>query len=274
MNQFTHTKIFKLTNCKLIVGLLLFVCLPFSVLAQKNFLDYELKISIENGDIDNVKISITKNGNPFRTIDSKKKYDLKLDLGMEYVITATKLGYITKSIVVDTRVPDGRDEEEFRPFESEIILKPQPEEEEITYTQPVGRIKYSNDTGDFDYDKDYSAKSQEMQKKADANPKKRPKEKNDSITSKSKVIEKKVEKKVESNPQKVVEKQASLTVDPVIRTVVERIVQQDKLKITYRNITINGVEIVYRKEEFSWGGVYFYKGVKNISESTYDKDTK
>ena len=31
--------------------------------------------------------------------------------------------------------------------------------------------------------------------------------------------------------------------------------------------------LVYKKEEFSWGGVYFYKSDKRITELTFEKET-
>lgn len=264
----------KITIAKLLMSFLLISGISHTASAQQNFLDYELKIKIEKGGLDQSKITITKNGSLFRVIDSKSKYNIELDFGVEYVFTVSKAGYITKSIVVDTHIPDGRDQEEFVPFESLITLFPQPEDLEITYTQPVGRIEYSNSVGDFDFDKDYAAKSIEAQKQAEAAPKPKPKPKQEPIVSNPEKVEKKVEYKTEPTPPKPVVKNIDPPPTPVVRTVVETTVQQDKLKITYRTVTINGVEFVYRKEEFSWGGVYFYKDTKNITENTYEKDTK
>ena len=54
----------------------------------------------------------------------------------------------------------------------------------------------------------------------------------------------------------------------------ERIIQEDKRKLTIVTVTINGVDFVYRMEEYSWGGVYYYKDGINISERTFDKETE
>ena len=257
------------------VMLKLFMCLFFFSVSAQNTLPYRLRLSIEKGDLKSARITITKNGKSYKVIDTKAKYDLEFDLGQEYVITASKIGYITKSIVVDTKVPTGREESEFSGFESEITLQPQPSEDiEITYTQPVGRIQYSSSLGDFDFDKDYTAKALEMQKKANAKPSKKNKTVKDSIVSNPEKIEKTVEITKETNKpiEKIKPETPPLT--PSTRNVVETFAQQDKLKITYRAVTINGIEIIYRKEEFSWGGVYFYKGTINIIESTFETDTK
>ncbi len=275
MIENTHKLDRKKAITKLQMALLFMFCSIFSISAQKNFLDFRLKLTIEDGDLLHAKIAITKNGVPFRVIDSKARYDLELDIGVEYIITASKIGYITKSIVLDTRVPSGREQDEFAKFQSEISLKPQPENEEITYTQPVGRITFSNTSKDFDYDKDYSAKSQEMQKKAEAAPKPRSAPKIDSVTNARTEIPVK-QREIKSPPSlpKPIIKSSDPTTGPLVKTVVERTVQQDRLKVTYRNVTINGIEFTYRKDEFSWGGVYFYKNGKNILESTFENETK
>jgi len=259
---------------KMYLFALILLCINISVsLSQNNFLAFRLILSVEDGDLKGAQVSISKNGKPYRIIDSKSKVDLELDLGNEYVFTAKKTDYVTKSIVIDTNVPEGRDQEDFAEFQSEIILKPQPVDQEITYTQPVGRIAYDDKMGDFNYDKDYSAKAREMEKKAEAEPRKKKKEE-EKIVSNPEIIKKDTIIKKETNSVVKKEIPPDPPLPPVVRTVVERVVQQDKLKITYRTVTINDVAFEYRKEEFSWGGVYFYKGPKNITEATFEKDTK
>lgn len=262
-----------------------FSCFVLSASSQ-NFLDFRLKLTVKDGNYEHAKVVITKDGKPFRIVDSKSKYDIDLDLGFEYQMTATKLGYVTKTIIVDTHVPDGRQEDDFNRFEAEIILEPQPEGAEVTYTQAVGRIAYSKQEKDFDFDKDYSARVQEMMKKAEAEPRKlppkeiekepeeKPKPEKEPFVSKPEEIKKEVTYPSAKNPVPPKEKVIPPPIPPTIRTVVERTVQQDKLKITYRTVTINGVDMVYRKEEFSWGGVYFYKENRNITEALFEKDTK
>lgn len=265
------TKMNMFNRALLLLGILFFVI--SDVYSQKNFLEFQLKVTIEKGNYETVRVTVTKDGNPYKSIDYKSKYSIDLDLGHEYVFTATKQGYITKSIIVDTNVPEENAQDEFAFFQSEIILKAQPEEQEITYTQPVGMIAYSPAVGDFDYDKDYSAKSREMEKKAEAEPRKKPKTEKEEVKSNPEIIKKDPELKKEPNPQPKPKPTPPPPPPKVIKDIVERIVFQDKVKITYRTVTINGVAYEYRKEEHSWGGVYFYKNNKNITEALFEKDT-
>lgn len=245
-------------------------------ISAQNYLDYRIKLDIVGGDYEHAKITITKNGVLLKVIDSKPKYDIYLDLGAEYEITATKMGYITKSVLVNTKVPMEVADDDFGKFVSIIILKPQPSEDmEVRYTQPVAKVEFVNAKEGFDISKKYDAEIKEMQKHAEANPRKIVKTKKDSIShNQEKTNNTSVAYHPESNiSQNTISTETSAVVS-MTRNVEERTVLKERLKITFRILTINGVVIVYRKEEHSWGGVYFYKNDKNITENSFEKDTK
>ena len=61
---------------------------------------------------------------------------------------------------------------------------------------------------------------------------------------------------------------------PATKNKEERIIQKDRLKITIIMVTINNEEYEYKKEEYTWGGLYYYKDGKNITEGTFEKDTE
>jgi hypothetical protein len=198
------------------------------------------------------------------------------------------MGYISKSLLIDTHIPKGREEEDFVRAEPEIILNKQPDEAEITYTQPVGKFKYDVYQGDFDYDKDYAATAVEAQKRAEAHPvpKPKPPAPNPRITPppppttttpKSNpvpVIVKQPEYKPEPPKPKVVPPPVVTQDKPIIKNKTEKIIQKDRLKITLVTVTINGFDYEYRKEEYAWGGTYYYKDVRNITASAFDKETE
>src|SRR5258708_5037797 len=74
----------------------------------------KFKLSIKDGDLKNSLITITKNGAPYRVIDpSGGKYTIDLDFGAEFLFTCTKAGYISKGLIIDTHVPNGREKEDF-----------------------------------------------------------------------------------------------------------------------------------------------------------------
>ncbi len=248
----------------------------------------KLKFSIDHGGLENSLITITRDGKPYRIIDPNKgKYFIDLELGSEFVFTFTKPGYITKVVVVDTHVPNGREKQELAKMVSEVSLQPQPEDQVITYSQPVGKIKYSMVSGEFDFDNDYTKTAQEMEKKAEAHPE--PKPKPPAPNPRPVTTPPPVQTTPPSNPIPVAVKQPEYTpeppkpkpvevipdtpVKPIEKNKVENVVQEDRRKITNITVTIDGVDYVYRKEEYNWGGVYFYKNGKNITESTYEKET-
>ena len=270
-----------------IMILLAFHC--FSLPAQAPLFNVKVKFSVQQGGLENSLITITKNGAPYRVIDpSKSKYSVDLELGAEYLLTFTKPGHITKSIIIDTHVPAGREKEDFAKFLAEVGLAVQPEDQEITYSQPVGRIKYSGQDGDFGYDKDYTATAKEMQKKAEDNPKPKPKQPTPNPrptppvtptqttlpSNPIPVVVKQPEYHPEPPKPKPVVKEPIVEQKPIVKNKVEKTIQEDRRKITIVTVTIDTTNFEYKKEEYTWGGVYYYKDGKNITSNTYDKDTE
>jgi hypothetical protein len=257
--------------------------------AQEAKLNFKIKFNIIKGKLDNALITITRNGQPYRVIDPNKgKYILDLEMGSDFVFTFTKMGYISKSVIVDTHIPKGREEEYFNEFIADVTLEPQPEDKIVTYSQPVGKVKYSNSAGDFDFDNDYTATAKEQQEKdkehavpkpKDPTPNPRPETvaKEAPALPPSKPIAVAVKQpEYKSEPEKI--KRDPPAPDPPSKPVVkdkeERIIQKDRLRITLVIVKIDGVEFNYKKEEYCWGGTYFYKNEKNITESAFFKETE
>lgn len=258
--------------------------------AQNNpVFSVKIKLSVVDGDLKNAVITITKNGAPYRVIDPNGgKYTADLDLGAEFLFTCTKMGYISKSVVVDTHVPKDREQDEFAKFTAEVELEKQPEEQEVKYSQPVGRIKYSMNEGDFGFDRDYTATATEMEKKAKANPIPKPKPptpnprpitetKPAPPTPPSNPIPlqvKQPEYKPEPPKPKPVIIEPNTPQKPIVRNITEKIIQEDRRKLTVVTVNINGIDNIYKKEEYSWGGTFFYKGGVYITERTFAKETE
>ncbi|MBL7884264.1 MAG: hypothetical protein JNL69_09355 [Bacteroidia bacterium] len=249
-----------------------------SVEVRAQVFTVKLIVDIEKGDLSNVWITITKGGATYRTINpnGKSKFNVDFELGGDYLITVTKPNYITKSVIVSTDVPAGRADNEFAKFSATIELSKQPEGQEVTYTQPVGKIKYSYTAGDFDYDTEYISQAKEMQKKAEAAPKPKPKvEPPPPPVSKPIPVEvKQPEYKPEPEKPKPVVKEPEPIYKPVTKNKEERIIQKDRLKITIVIVTVDDTPFEYKKEEYAWGGVYYYKNGKNITANTFEKETE
>ena len=262
--------------------MLMLIFFPFSLSSQEEAkLNLKVKFYIEKGRLENALITITRNGQPYKVIDPNKgKYSLDLELNSDFVFAFTKPGYISKSVIVDTHVPKGRDQEYFNEFIAEVTLEPQPEDKVVTYSQPVGKIKYSNPSGDFDYDNDYTATAKEQLQRDKERAVPKPKEpvappkpttpppvvKAETPPSKPiPVAVKQPEYKPEPEVKKKVETQPDPPSQPTIKDKEERVIQQDRLKITLITVKINGVAFLYKKEEYyfqsdnvEFNNVYFF----------------
>jgi len=268
---------------------MLFLFVSYNSIAQAPVFNIKVKLSITDGDLKHAVINVTKNGAPYRVIDpSGGKYSVDLDLNAEYLFTCTKMGYITKSIVVDAHVPKGREQEEFAKFIATITLNPQPEDQEITYSQPVGRIKFSGDVDDFDFDKDYTASAQEMQKKAEANPIPKPKPPTPNprpTTTKTEVpplppskpipieVKQPVYVPAPTNKKPIVVAPEEPP-KPIVKNKTEKNYNRDRVKVTIITVNINGVDYEYKREEYDWGGRFFYKNGWNITDNTFAQETQ
>ena len=268
--------------------LVFFVCCASIAHAQEvTKFDILVKFNISDGDFKNSTIVITKGGAPFRVINpNKEKHNVELPFNAEYLFTFIKMGYITKSVIVDTHIPPDREKEPFAKFSMEVRILPQPEDQIITYTQPVGIIKYSKEISDFDFDKDYSLTVQEMQRKATEsavrvpkpptpNPRATPPALPEQTIAPSKpipVVVKEPEYKPEPPKKKPVVKAPVTPQRPIVKNKTVKIIQEDRRKITVVSVNVNGVDFIYKKEEYSWGGIYYYKADKRITELTFERE--
>ncbi len=238
----------------------------------------KLKFSVQQGGLENSLITITRDGKPYRIIDpSKGKYFIDLELGSNFVFTFSKPGHITKQVIINTVVPNGREKEDFAKFTAEVGLELQPEDKIVTYTQPVGKIKYSGNDGDFNFDKDYTQTATELQKKDKEAAKPKPKEPPPPPLVEPKSI---VQSPAPSNPIPEPPKPKPAVVEPVfeykpaVKNKEEKVIQKDRLKITIIIVKINDIDFEYKKEEYTWGGTYYYLNGKNITQPTFEKDTE
>ncbi len=274
-------------------SILLVMLATSSVQAQNDAkFTVRFKLLIHDGDYKNAVITITKNGAPFKVIDGNGNItSVDLDLNSEYTVTCTKMGYITKALTYNTKVPGGRASDEFAKFKCVVELFPQPEDAIVTFSQPVGRIQYSIELNDFDYDKNYAQTALEMQKQAAEHPTPAakppppprvvappppPPPPKPEVVSKPIPVEIKQPEVVHEPPPPVKKREAPPVVPEkkIEKNSIERIFQDDRKKTTVITVTINNVDFVYKKEEYNWGAVYFYKNNVYITETTYRTETE
>ncbi|MBS1652897.1 MAG: hypothetical protein JSU07_12895 [Bacteroidetes bacterium] len=104
-------------------------------------------------------IQVTQNGKDYTsfTTDLDGRYNLYLPLGAEFLITATKRGYVKKSFYIDTRaVPADKSDDKFATIEANLVLFKYYEGVDYSiFNQPINKYYYSIKRDNFEYDKDY-----------------------------------------------------------------------------------------------------------------------
>ena len=140
-------------------------------------LEVPIKIKVNEGNLDGAEVTIIKNGGSPRKLPFSAKFSLKLDLNANYIIKFTKPGFITKSIEINTTVPDSRANDGFDPYPFELKLFKQYDGVNIVvFDQPVAKIAFSNEIDDFDYNVDYTKSILSDVKEAEAQLEKKQKE--------------------------------------------------------------------------------------------------
>ena len=103
-----------------------------------------------------------------RHCPQKKNMECALLFNQRYILTFSKPGYVTKKIEFDTHVPQDRLEQGFVPYAIGVRLFPQQDEVNlVVFNQPVGKIEFSDDIDDFDFDVDYTKSIQSQLRKAE-----------------------------------------------------------------------------------------------------------
>ncbi len=102
-------------------------------------------------------------------IKREKGLRLDLDLNKEYIFSFTKLGYVMKKVLVDTKVPDKREKEKFNKMICIVNLEKAPIEVILANSKPVVKIYYHPGKANFDFDSTYTFTSmdKELIKKRD-----------------------------------------------------------------------------------------------------------
>eukprot|EP01029_Cantina_marsupialis_P003620 TRINITY_DN1353_c0_g2_i6.p1 TRINITY_DN1353_c0_g2~~TRINITY_DN1353_c0_g2_i6.p1 ORF type:complete len:904 (-),score=147.72 TRINITY_DN1353_c0_g2_i6:5828-8449(-) len=152
------------------VLLLMCLCAPSKLMAQGKYSVFG-KVLIENGSIDNTKLTILKNAEKYETksIENNGKFSCDLDFGNDYILEFSKEGFVTKKVSISTFVPDdvlSRDSQ-FPPFRFKISLFPAYEGLDMSiFDQPMGMIMYDKEIDDFAYDMEYDAQIRDAINKA------------------------------------------------------------------------------------------------------------
>ena len=234
-----------------ICGLVLFITLigvPVLSAQTTAKLDVSIALKVKDGDLKNALVTITRKGEPFKVLDpGKGETSVELPLGYEYQFSFAKLGYITQNIYIDTHVPEHRENGTFR----KQIFKVQLEKEREEDRHDV-KLAYNMDIEDFDYIKGNISKTNKVKPE-------------NTTTAKTKADW--LDVRGQTDTLKKNTKAGSKIKD-------KKVIQQDTKRITTITIVIDEKEYIYKKEEYDWGGTFFYKNGVAITADTYRSETE
>lgn len=240
-----------LLKCFSTVGMVLMLISVSNIYAQQTTkLNVTIALKVKDGDLKNSLVTVTRKNEPFKILDpGKGENTIELPLGYEYVFAFTKLGYETQKIFVDTHVPENRELRAFRKQIFKVVMEKKSEKD-----RPDVTIAYSKSIDDFDFIKGDTPKIDKTSKKDTVN-----------------TVKAKQESVAPVQDPTVGNKQNS-GVSSQIKD--KKVVQQDTKKITTITITIDEKDYIYKKEEFDWGGTFYYKNGVSITENTYRAETE
>ena len=134
-----------------------------NLFAQEASIQVYGKMKLEKGSLDGtIEVFIDGERDSRRKVSGSGKFNYILEANKEYTFSFSQEGYVTKKISFNTVIPSERESEGFAPFEFQVTLFKQYEGVNfVVFNQPVGKIKYSDEMGDFDYDTDYSKSIQQ-----------------------------------------------------------------------------------------------------------------
>ena len=163
------------------IRLAVIVCICLSslkLIAQESSIQVYGKMKLEKGSLDGtIEVFIDGVRDSRRKVSGSGKFNYILEANKDYTFSFSQDGYVTKKITFNTTIPGERASEGFAPFEFQVTLFKQYEGVNfVVFNQPVGKIKYSEELADFDYDTDYSKSIQQRLEEAAKEVEKKSKE--------------------------------------------------------------------------------------------------
>lgn len=120
-------------------------------------LEISCSVSQKSNPMRDYRILIIENDSLFDTIfaDLTLPIYIQLDLNKSYLLEFSKPGFMERLILVDTKVPEGKSHKRFT-YDFEIEMPFRYCDTGSYAVQPVARIIYNNEDGNFDYDLEYA----------------------------------------------------------------------------------------------------------------------
>jgi hypothetical protein len=143
---------------------LFFAAFASNGLAQERHVAISGSIKQDRKNLEGVKLTLLKNGRAGQafTTPSSGKFAMPLDVNSEYILEVYKVGYVTKRIAFNTKVPD--DMQMTWSFDFVVDLFQDLEGlDKAIFVNPVAKVEFNEQFGEFDYDLDYSMEFQKAE---------------------------------------------------------------------------------------------------------------
>lgn len=265
------------------------------------------KVRTKDISFEGVRMVVERNGITLQTVtENLKRFQLQLDLQQDYVLTFHREGCLSKSVHIDTHVPEQALAAAPYQFPFLVTLEPRPKGQAVRYAEPVGQVGFNAEKADFTYRTEYNfarERTQAVSVKApqpdvpriatNLPPVENAARKLAEDVSSTKVPSQKdsglppLKEKWSANPSEVVTpaakveprpRQAVVADAPLYGTVPDGRIEALEVRPTYVakevRITENGQTAVYRKVTHRYGDVHYFCNGSGCSENIFLAETR
>ena len=208
------------------------------------YLPMPVQFVVVNGDFNETIVYLRRGGETVGAFKGQKNMNMRLEYNADYQLDFTKPGYITKSIHVNTTVPEERRKYGFDSYKIGVRLFKQYEGVNIViYNQPVASIKYLPELDEIGYDTDYTRSILSLLTQTEEILEQKAKE--EVLEQKAKEKEKKLNKRAPSEiaiapPASPQEKKVEIVEPPKPITPVAKLNEVDSFQQMVNALPVNG----------------------------------
>ncbi len=144
---------------KLFTLTVLFFCSKPLFAQEDGYLEVIGSVLQEGKGLEGADITIMKGNEKFDNVMTSTggKFIVNLQFGFDYTLVFSKNGSVTKSVLVNTKIPDAEKKQIFSfKFKMDLFKTPENALQPKEADKPVAKLAFSDDYADFDYDPEYS----------------------------------------------------------------------------------------------------------------------
>lgn len=148
-----------LTSFRFKAFIIFLSCLLYTYINGQETYALKGQVYVEEGNASNISVKIFNKGHqlPAVPVNSSGAFRTFLHWNQLYYIYFSKPGYVSKIIEFSTTIPDHINRQRIEPYNLKVrLFKLFEGVDTVFFKNPVAKIKYDKNLGDFEYDMDYS----------------------------------------------------------------------------------------------------------------------